>query len=156
MRIEAAGVGRAMEPPVFVMGAARSGTSVTYSLLLASGEFPVYETEGRLMECSRRYGSLRSSVKLASVLRADRGLSDAVRAGRNTLLTEALETWASGTTRNWQDPGGEIGVAVTVAGTFRTEGGAFCRRYLQTITVGTETRVDPGIACRTEGGWQRI
>ncbi len=103
-----------------------------------------------------RYGSLRSSVKLASVLRADGGLSDVARAGRNTLLTEALETWPSGTTRDWQDPAGGIGVAVTVAGTFKTEGGAFCRRYQQAITVGNDTRVDPGIACRTEGGWQRI
>jgi len=103
-----------------------------------------------------RYGGLKSSVKLTSVLRADRGLSDVARASRNTLLTEALETWPSGTTRDWQDPAGDIGVAVAVAGTFKTEGGAFCRRYSQAITLGSETRVDPGIACRTEGGWQRI
>jgi len=102
-----------------------------------------------------RYG-LRSSVKLASVLRADRGLSELVQENRNTLLTEALESWPSGTTRDWRDPSGSIGVAVTVTGTFRTADGAFCRRYSQSISVGSETRVDPGIACRTEGGWRRI
>jgi len=103
-----------------------------------------------------RYGVLKSSATLASVVRADRGLSETVRDTRNALLTEALESWPSGTTRDWQDPAGQSAVAVTVAGTYRTEGGAFCRRYSQVITLGSETRVDPGIACRTEGGWQRI
>jgi len=103
-----------------------------------------------------RYGGMRSSVTLTSVVRADRGLSDTLLDTRNALLTEALENWPSGTTRDWQDPAGQAAVAVTVAGTFRTEGGAFCRRYSQAITLGSETRVDPGIACRTESGWQRI
>ncbi len=103
-----------------------------------------------------RYGGLKSSIKLVSVLRADRGLNEAARTNRNSLLTEALESWPSGTTRDWRDPASDVGVAVTVAGTFRTNNGAFCRRYQQAITVGAETRIDPGIACRTEGGWQRI
>jgi hypothetical protein len=45
---------------VFVYGTARSGTTLTYSLLMASGRFPVYEAESRIMECESRYGSLRS------------------------------------------------------------------------------------------------
>jgi hypothetical protein len=46
--------------PVFVVGAPRSGTTLVYSILLASGEFPVYEAESRILECSTRYRSLRS------------------------------------------------------------------------------------------------
>lgn len=49
-----------MKPPVFVFGAARSGTTLTYSVLLSAGVFPVYEAESRILECASRYGSLRS------------------------------------------------------------------------------------------------
>ncbi len=104
----------------------------------------------------KRHGEMTSSMKLTSVLRADRGLTEAARAIRNELLTEALEKLPSGTVRDWQDPVSKIGVAVTVAGTFKTGSGAFCRRYRQEITLGSQTRVDPGIACRTQDGWQRI
>lgn len=46
--------------PVFVVGAPRSGTTLVYSLLLASGQFPLYEEgETRLLECRSRYGPLR-------------------------------------------------------------------------------------------------
>lgn len=44
--------------PVFVIGAARSGTTLTYSILTSSDEFPVYEAESRLIECGVRYGPL--------------------------------------------------------------------------------------------------
>lgn len=45
--------------PVFIVGAPRSGTTLVYSLLLASGDFPVYlEGETRLLQCATRYGPL--------------------------------------------------------------------------------------------------
>lgn len=44
--------------PVFVVGAARSGTTLLYSVILASDAFPVYRAESRIMECATRYGSL--------------------------------------------------------------------------------------------------
>lgn len=45
--------------PVFVVGAPRSGTTLVYSLLLASGEFAMYEEgETRLLQCRGRYGPL--------------------------------------------------------------------------------------------------
>lgn len=46
--------------PIFVFGVARSGTTLTYSLLLASGCLPTYAAESRILECASRYGSLRS------------------------------------------------------------------------------------------------
>lgn len=46
--------------PVFVVGAPRSGTTLVYSLLLASDDFAIYEEgETRLLECRSRYGPLR-------------------------------------------------------------------------------------------------
>ena len=45
--------------PVFVVGSARSGTSFLYSLLLASGDFAIYEAETHLLRtCPAKYGSL--------------------------------------------------------------------------------------------------
>ena len=46
--------------PVFVVGSPRSGTSLVYSLLLASGDFAIYEAETHLIRnCSFRYGNLQ-------------------------------------------------------------------------------------------------
>jgi hypothetical protein len=56
------------DPPIFVFGAARSGTTLTYSLLLSSGCFPIYEAESRILECASRYGSLRSARNRAAFL----------------------------------------------------------------------------------------
>lgn len=45
--------------PVFVVGAPRSGTTLVYSLLLATGEFVEYEEgETRLLQCRYVYGPL--------------------------------------------------------------------------------------------------
>lgn len=47
--------------PVFVVGSPRSGTTLVYSLLLSSGEFPIYEAESRILECGVRYGRLSTA-----------------------------------------------------------------------------------------------
>lgn len=44
--------------PVFVVGDARSGTTLLYSVILASDTFPIYRAESRIMECGHRYGRL--------------------------------------------------------------------------------------------------
>lgn len=55
--------------PVFVVGTARSGTSLTYSLLMTSETFPVYQAESRIVEGAIRYGSLRSAGNRRRFLR---------------------------------------------------------------------------------------
>ncbi len=48
--------------PVFLLGAPRSGTSLTYSVLLVSGQFPVYKAETHLLDvCKPLYGDIADS-----------------------------------------------------------------------------------------------
>lgn len=52
-----------MNSSVFVVGSARSGTTLLYHILLASGEFAVYDAETWLLEKGQsRYGKLRSTA----------------------------------------------------------------------------------------------
>ncbi len=45
--------------PVFVVGSARSGTSLVYSVLLATNKFPLYNAETLLLRtCANKYGPL--------------------------------------------------------------------------------------------------
>ncbi len=47
--------------PIFVVGSARSGTTLAYSILLSSGEFAVYQAETLLLAvCKPKYGDLRN------------------------------------------------------------------------------------------------
>lgn len=54
--------------PVFVVGAGRSGTTLLYSLLMASGAFPIYEAESMIMECAPKYGDLKNRRNLERLL----------------------------------------------------------------------------------------
>lgn len=44
--------------PVFLVAAARSGGTLTYSMLLATDVFPIYRAEVKIPEASRKYGPL--------------------------------------------------------------------------------------------------
>ncbi|HYA27262.1 MAG TPA: sulfotransferase [Acidobacteriota bacterium] len=49
-----------MYSPIFVVGSARSGTTLLYSILLSSGKFAVYQAETLLLEvCKPKYGNLK-------------------------------------------------------------------------------------------------
>ncbi|MFQ5745721.1 MAG: sulfotransferase [Gemmatimonadota bacterium] len=67
--------------PVFVVGAPRSGTTLVYSILLASGEFPLYRAESRIVECSTRYGPLRRDANFRRFLRDYRSSRQFARSG---------------------------------------------------------------------------
>lgn len=48
--------------PIFVVGSARSGTTLLYSILLSSGEFAVYQAETLLLDvCKPKYGDLKNN-----------------------------------------------------------------------------------------------
>jgi len=48
--------------PVFVVGSARSGTSLVYSIILSSGVYALYAAETLLLRtCADKYGSLKSN-----------------------------------------------------------------------------------------------
>ena len=50
------------DPPVFVVGSARSGTTLLYSVLQASGQFALYQAETLLLEvCQAKYGNPKST-----------------------------------------------------------------------------------------------
>lgn len=61
--------GRMEAGPIFVVGAPRSGTTLLYSILLSSGELPLYRAESRILECSTRYGPLRRDGNFRRFLR---------------------------------------------------------------------------------------
>lgn len=67
--------------PVFVVGAPRSGTTLAYSVLLASGAFPLYEAESRIVECQVRYGSLSRQDNFEQFLSDFRQSRQFVRSG---------------------------------------------------------------------------
>jgi len=47
-------------PPIFIVGSSRSGTTLLYSILLSSGEFPLFEAETHLLDlCPVIYGDIR-------------------------------------------------------------------------------------------------
>ena len=49
------------DPPVFVVGSSRSGTTLLYSILQSSGEFALYQAETLLLEvCQAKYGNLKN------------------------------------------------------------------------------------------------
>jgi hypothetical protein len=48
------------DSPIFVVGSSRSGTTMLYSILLTSGEFPIYEAETLLLSvCPVKYGNIK-------------------------------------------------------------------------------------------------
>lgn len=87
------------EFPVFVVGAPRSGTTLVYSILLASGAFPAYEAESRILECSTRYGRFRSRRGF------DRFFADFTRSrqfARSGLDRDRLYRAARASCRTWE------------------------------------------------------
>jgi hypothetical protein len=69
--------------PVFVVGSPRSGTTLVYSILLSSGEFPIYEAESRILECGSRYGRLSNSRNFRRFEQHYRRSRQFVRSGLN-------------------------------------------------------------------------
>ncbi len=60
-----------MREPVFLLGAPRSGTSLTYSVLLLSDRFPVYRGETHLLDvCKPIYGDISNPRKRKRFLAA--------------------------------------------------------------------------------------
>lgn len=57
-------------PPIFIVGSARSGTTLLYSTLLSSGIFPLYEAESLLLSvCRTKYGNLKKDKNYEKFLK---------------------------------------------------------------------------------------
>lgn len=63
------GRGRDMKPPVFVLGAPRSGTTLLYHMLLSSGQFAIYMAETHVFNLvGPRFGDLSYEAKRQKLL----------------------------------------------------------------------------------------
>lgn len=69
-------------------------------------------------------------------------------------LSRALETGPSGQRLSWERP--ELGLRgqVMPVRTYQTEGGIYCREFVEERLTATERISLQGIACRTDTGWQ--
>ena len=69
----------------------------------------------------------------------------------------ALETNKTGESSNWSNPAsGHLG-SVMPTRIYQTEAGQPCREYQQAVTIGGETRVAYGAACRQpDGSWKNV
>ena len=75
----------------------------------------------------------------------------------NSASQRALETVPSGQVVEWRNPdSGNSGVIVP-QNVYKSDTGAYCREYSQTIRVGGEAKKGYGRACRQpDGSWQII
>ena len=99
---------------------------------------------------------------LASSLLVDREIArlETARAADKqmieTVVNEALEKQLSGVTVAWRSAESGSHGSVTPVRTFKNVGGRWCREYLWTTIVGTQTERRRAIACREPDGiWQK-
>ena len=84
------------------------------------------------------------------------GLTSGDRALLDKTVQLALENNRTGEGSNWHAAGSDHGGTVTPLHTYRGFGGANCRDFQQTVTVGGETDIAYGSACRNADGSWRI
>jgi len=70
--------------------------------------------------------------------------------------SRALESSRAGTTSAWKNPDSGNSGTVTPVRTFQEAGGAYCREYRQTVTIGGKQEQSYGTACRQPDGSWRI
>lgn len=69
----------------------------------------------------------------------------------------SLERAPTGTTSSWVNPDSGHSGAFTPVRTYQTAGGAYCREYQQTVTIGGKTEQAYGTACRQpDGNWKLV
>ena len=108
--------------------------------------------EGRLaaVAAGTLLGALVGSEVGKSLDRADR-----VAMERTTQTS--LESQPTGTPSTWTNPDSGNSGTVTPVRTYQTTGGAYCREYQQTVTIGGQTEEAFGTACRQpDGSWKIV
>jgi len=68
----------------------------------------------------------------------------------------ALESAPNGTSTSWRNPDSGKSGTTTPTRTYQAQNGESCREYEQTITIGDETQVAYGTACRQPDGKWRV
>ncbi len=72
-------------------------------------------------------------------------------------VQKALETALSGTAVQWRNNRTNHFGSVTPQRSYLAKGGFYCRLYVETINLGTQTRRYRDRACRAKGGiWEQI
>jgi surface antigen len=70
---------------------------------------------------------------------------------------QSFESSPSGTTSEWSNPDSGHSGTVTPEPAFQTADGQYCREYQTTVTVGGQTEMAYGTACRQpDGSWKVV
>ncbi len=131
----AAGAGRLAAPGQIAMAVA---ACVAFLIVGAGG---AYVASSLLVD--------REIARLETARAADKQMIE-------TVVNEALEKQLSGVTVAWRSAESGSHGSVTPVRTFKNVGGQWCREYLWTTIVGTQTERRRAIACREPDGiWQK-
>lgn len=71
-------------------------------------------------------------------------------------IGQALERAPDRTPVGWRDGSGQNRYEVTPTGTYKDNGGRYCRTYRTTVVIGGQTERAEGTACRqSDGSWRK-
>ncbi len=106
-----------------------------------------------------KYAAIAAGTLLGAYLgnQVGQSLDKADMAYYDKTSQSALEGNKIGQTSTWRNPDTGNQGTLTPTKTFQQSGGAYCREYTQTVTVGGRTEQAYGTACRQpDGAWQVV
>lgn len=131
-----------------------TGRNVGYLLGAAAGGLAgaqIGQGEGRL-------AAVAAGTLLGAWLGGELGarLNEDDRARQADATQDSLETTRSGTTSSWANPDTGASGAVTPQPAYTNAAGETCREFESAVTIGEDTDIATGVACREPDGTWRI